>query len=67
MEKRKKKKKKMDVPVPKTIPNITNDTTHQQRQERKIRVCSREHVPLQVYNGERFKVRVENSVNKSNV
>jgi ribosome assembly protein YihI (activator of Der GTPase) len=57
----------MDIPVPETISNITDNTTHQQRQERKVRVCSREHIPLQIDNRERFKVRVQDSVDETNV
>ena len=61
------KSEKMDIPVPKTIPNITDNTTNQQCQERKVRVCRGEHVPLQIDDRERFEVRVENSVDETNV
>jgi len=38
----------MDIPVPKTVSNITDNTTDQQCQERKVGVGSREHVSLQI-------------------
>jgi len=57
----------MHIPVPKTVSDITDDTTNQQRQEWKVRVGSREHVTLEVDNRERLEVRVQDSVNETNV
>lgn len=62
-----KRRQKMDIPVPKTVSDITDNTTNQQCQERKIRVGSREHVTLEVNNRERLEVRVQDSVNETDV
>ena len=57
----------MHIPVPKTVSDITDDTTNQQRQEWKVRVGSREHVTFEVNNRERLEVRVQDCVNETNV